>query len=466
MRIVLLAFLRFPAFHGPNMTAHHPPHHPLFSDPNLGSESWWLKIENEKTPLFHTQGEKAYAIFVWKIQDPHDQVWIDVYCQSLLMQHPWQAFKRINETNIAYYEIELKNVFSSSYVIVEEPHTDHNVLKNRTWWINQLEQNSRIDPYNTQLPYQSSRGHWVNQFHFKNPENGLKKQNIKNQNIKNIQRLNHSLHDVIQEQKTPLFSYQITYKNYAIQILSNKVQSDSIGCHSLMIFLDGQLWLQPAMGIHHLLAESVDHSTKTYCYAFLSSDAQNRNIDYGCNYGFSHMLVTQIIPHIQQCCGFDQIDQTTLIGQSLGGLCALYTQLHFADVISKVIAQSASLWWQDFSLANLISDQESSPDPSLHFDNFSSYWLNQISSLPLMKLSSQNRQPISILLSAGTLEDSIQHDLSLFVQQFNACNSDPLKEKIQLHYQKFNGAHDPVHWREELISILKEQISPREFGIY
>lgn len=460
---------------GMKMTPQPLPNHPIFEFKSLGTSDWWQQLNRYGTPLLTVQDQQVNCIFIWQKKQANAQVWIDVYCQSAQKSSPWQAMQCIAGTDIAFYQVSLSAETTTSYVMLETTVTypAHAApMQQRAWWRQQLV-NAGIDPHNPEPSYQSSLLHWINQVH-------LPLRLLQQTHDASTPSPQHS--DIKQNDIEKLYVEQnMTWQSQALQRdypLTVYLPLEKTRIAQWIVLLDGQIWHQHALGLNATFNEyfqilASQNSNCTTAILLLHSSVERRVIDYGCHYAFSHALAHDLVIDVQQQLQIQQatlqqnaqIDfasdhQLLLAGQSLSGLCALYSQLHFPEKIHSVIAQSPSLWWHDF--------QHSQPKPaapscstlprSKSIQHFNDYWFEHCAQPQASDCSTKiSTGARKILLSAGRyetdmLQDSIQFN-QLF-QQFAAKQIEVTAPRDELDFQTFCGGHDPVSWGQHLSTLL------------
>jgi enterochelin esterase family protein len=169
-------------------------------------------------------------------------------------------------------------------------------------------------------------------------------------------------------------------------------------------------------------------------YAFVHSvSGEQRQQDYGCRDLFSQSLLYELTEQLIQKYPSISHQNITLCGQSLGGLCALYSAMLYPAIFQNLILQSGSYWWSDFSKSTLAKD---------HVGNLLEFIKHRPNTLS---------QKTQIYISAGFYETDMQEDSFQLYQQLQAFN--------QVSFHRFVGGHDPVNWRSDLIKALQVFLS-------
>lgn len=118
---------------------------------------------------------------------------------------------------------------------------------------------------------------------------------------------------------------------------------------SLAVLFDGEVWagsLPVRATFDNLTAASLIAPTLVVMVGSVEPGLRSREL--ACHRPFVSMLTDELVPWIEQ--RFDIAEdraRRTVVGQSLGGLSALYTGLVAPASFGAVIAQSASCWWRN-----------------------------------------------------------------------------------------------------------------------
>lgn len=129
--------------------------------------------------------------------------------------------------------------------------------------------------------------------------------------------------------------------------------ADAPGGRDLVIVLDGDVWarqLPLAPTFDNLLADGAIGPAAVVLVEADDEDARWR--DYTASPAFGAFVLEQLLPWARQEAPDVAPDprRTTLVGQSLGGLCALWLATGAPSLIGNAVAQSPSVWWRDEEL--------------------------------------------------------------------------------------------------------------------
>lgn len=392
------------------------PLHPLFQQINVGSEVWWNTVKKLGSPLVNLQKNKALCTFIWRSSELKESlfVYIDIYSQSPSIYQKWNRFSRIAGTDVYFFEIELPLAWAGSYVVVtaseEAPETDCAATR-RAWWQTQLKQSAQIDPFNQHRFYTGHLARYINQIQLESTK---------------------FLIDDYPITKTFQWSSRLCQQDYLVDIfISHQSTQEDL---PLIILLDGQLWSRELSIIPEIQHLTDSNKIRPAVYVFVHSlNSQQRQQDYGCHDAFSQALVYELIETLLKEYSFISKTDITLCGQSLGGLCTLHSALLFPTIFTSLILQSGSYWWSDFS--NSILGQK-------HKGNILEL---------LQNLTDQLSKTTRIYISAGTYETDMRDDALQFYQQLQSFN--------QVSFHTFQGGHDAVNWRTDLLKALQKTLS-------
>lgn len=208
--------------------------------------------------------------------------------------------------------------------------------------------------------------------------------------------------------------------------------------YPLLVFFDGDAYLE-YMSAANIL-DNLVHAKKIppVMALFISNPPPNpvtRHRDFACNPDYAHYIANELIPWAQANFCISQLpSDTTVIGVSLGGLCALFMGLHHADKIGKVISQSGAFWWR----------------PN---DAIEDGWLMKVAAyLP--------KRDVKIYLDIGLLETALTFNQGASMLSGNRHMRDVLTAKgYDLTYVEYAGGHDYICWQQTLPAALVSSIT-------
>ncbi|GAB77466.1 enterochelin esterase [Austwickia chelonae] len=110
-----------------------------------------------------------------------------------------------------------------------------------------------------------------------------------------------------------------------------------------VLLLDGDDWLHlhPAMTAVDSAVAAGEMPPVTLVFV----PAKDRGTELGCRPDLWEAVRDELLPLISQTDTPAELDRITVVGQSLGGLSALYAALEFPDLVSRVACQSGAFWW-------------------------------------------------------------------------------------------------------------------------
>ncbi|MDQ9021269.1 alpha/beta hydrolase-fold protein [Acinetobacter sichuanensis] len=434
------------------------PTHSLLNQENVGSSTWWEQIKLYSNPLITHHNGNSRCSFIWKKKGNKNNILIDIYSQTPSIYQQWNLFHQLEGTDVCVYEIDLPQDWFGSYVIVETeddpPMTNEAVLR-RKWWMSQLQHFAQADPLSAHPRYSGQIACVINQLHL-NPHTPSK-----------VEKLN----NLPEVQSKTWFSHRLKTQ-YQIDFFSTaSLHHQQNQPHSLpvLLFLDGQIWSEQLPLLPFITDRTASQSIFPATFVFIHSDAAKRQHDYGCHDDFSHALVTELLPWLQQ---FDlRIDtqQTSIIGQSLGGLCAIHSSLLYPNFFQHVVAQSGSYWWSDLKNSPFLQSRHHQylVNPLTKANEKSQKYLNFISKQTsqqnlffrhcLHNSMSMTWTPTQFHISAGHCETDmygLSQQLDLHLKQNGSHSS----------FHRYYGGHDPVNWHKDLLQTLNNILSSKHLS--
>lgn len=115
----------------------------------------------------------------------------------------------------------------------------------------------------------------------------------------------------------------------------------------LALLLDGQFWAQSMPVWPALAALTREGRLPPAVYVLVDAiDNAHRSVELPCNTDFWLALQEELLPQVHQLAPFsDRPEHTVVVGQSFGGLAALFAGLHWPRRFGCVLSQSGSFWW-------------------------------------------------------------------------------------------------------------------------
>ncbi|MFK8850679.1 enterochelin esterase [Streptomyces sp. Ac-502] len=200
----------------------------------------------------------------------------------------------------------------------------------------------------------------------------------------------------------------------------------------VLVLLDGEMW-QPGLDVATALDNLVADGRIPPLVALLpeSLGADTRWAEMTCDPRFTGFLTDELLPWAAADLPLTADPARTVVaGQSLGGLTAAYAAVSAPDRFGCVLAQSGSFWWPNGPGAQ---------------------WLTG-------RIAESARLPVRFRLSAGEQE--------WVALPANRRLRDTLAAKgyTDAVYREFNGGHDYLCWRSELVEGLCDLLGPGTDG--
>jgi enterochelin esterase-like enzyme len=111
----------------------------------------------------------------------------------------------------------------------------------------------------------------------------------------------------------------------------------------VVLLLDGDDWLYLHPATAAFDSAAANGAMPPVTLVFLP--AKDRRAEFGCRPELWEAVRDELLPLVTGSGVPADLDRMVVVGQSLGGLSALYAALEFPGLVSRVACQSASLWW-------------------------------------------------------------------------------------------------------------------------
>lgn len=379
--------------------------HPIFQDSVLGTDAWWKKIEHMGTPLFIREQEKTKVIFIIR-QLHYSYYFIDVYSHTLHVSKQLTKLENIQGTDIFIWETYLPHDWLGTYCIVgANEQQPPNGLTLRAWWIQLLTTQCVYDSFNTHYYQSGFRRNYI--------------LNLSSQLLPKNLTKTHVL-------KPFRWTSKLTQKTRKIWIYDARIPEETT-CQLVLLF-DGEIWANQLSIVPKIQQWKEENSIQSSIFIFIDQiDQHHRYEDLGINLDFITSIFEELLPIVHKKMNLYQPSFCTVVGESLGGLSALYSAIKYPKSINQVIALSSSLWWQQI-------------EQSI-YPNFITYF---------KKNSFRLNPNLKIHLLAGSLETDMRLDAEQFFYE--------MKDKIHVKYTTFYGGHDWVCWYVALIDGIYKQL--------
>ncbi|MBM6549481.1 enterochelin esterase [Marinomonas ostreistagni] len=400
-------------------------------DHNIGSDEWWIRLAEQGMP-FQTLLASKYARvdFCWR--DP-DGVSSDV--QSVLLEvngitshRTWEpvSLNRIEGTDVWHGMLVMPADWRASYRFIPltqyqspiygKQHSDGSSASQRRWYMSII-QNSCHDPLNP-LPLINECKSALHGLAAK-PELGF--QDWEKGSF---------VRDDGQIQAWQWFSKRLS-NTRAIQYLDTAPAD--LGKKRVVLLLDGQKW-GGASGLPTVLKQLTnDNVLASAHYLFIDSISDEvRSHELACSTSFWQAIFEELIPALRSQFPIPVLAANTLVaGQSLGGLSAAFAGLYWPQLVCQIISLSGSFWWPN---------------------GRPGFWpeSGSTSLFERLNLGEVSAQHLQAYFSVGNGELDMHADNDQIVAA--------MREEASVVYEQFQGGHDWLSWRSELINGLKHLI--------
>ncbi len=397
-----------------------------FSHHVIGSHEWWCDVQQSGTPLVNTlDPQHSEVTFLWR--DPNGaesaitHVYIDVYSHT---PHPTQAqisLTRIPSTDVWYWQTQLANDWLGSYYLMpatadQSIPTELERGEIRQRWIQLMSVSAQADPLNLHPSHDNG--------------NGIRLSPIAlSQAIAPVFQTAEANADQTRLLASTWRSEQLG-KVRRIWLYHTADDTDDAKPLPLVILLDGHYWATHLPLFGHLDQLTRQGDLPPAVYLFLDSiNASERTEALACNASFWQALISELLPDIGLYYNLDECPHRHIVvGQSLGGLSALYAISHWPEVFASAICQSGSFWWPDVS---------SEPGTGALFQHIKQH---------------TTPYPLQVMLEAGCYENDM-------LAQTQSMTKTLMEAGHHAHFQEFRGGHDWLCWREGLLRSLKKMLS-------
>ncbi|WP_159653253.1 enterochelin esterase [Vibrio atypicus] len=409
---------------------------------SIGDDKWWQTVESEGTPLIvHSQGDYAEVIFLWRSAWPLagesiKEVYIDI--NGVTDHHRFDRAKltNIEQTDVWFYRTNIKRTWRAGYsfmpvtaeLVQPEYSGSHEEKKaQHRQWLRQVFPLSCRDELNQNNLSGCDWGETKSPLCMQDAQPQDEWQTFDQQTGESI-----SQPDLTLKWSSDLLN---TTRDIWLFCTASSVSQCSL---PVVFVLDGRFWSQ-SMPIYDALSNATNGQRLPEALYVLIDEVngQQRNDELGCNPKFWQALSDELIPLVSNYFSITQDpQQTAVVGQSLGGLSAMYAVLNWPERFGLAVSQSGSFWWPDFSIIKPPSEYIAPETTSL---------LSDMSQRVHSGLGSTSQ--LKIYMEVGSGED-IMVDLSqdLF-QQLST-------QQHQIKYRVFDGGHERLCWRGGIIDGL------------
>jgi len=150
-----------------------------------------------------------------------------------------------------------------------------------------------------------------------------------------------------------------------------------------------------------------------------------------CNPDFGKFLCEELLPWLSEEFNVDRELPHALVGLSLTGLAAAHAGLQHPAILSRVLCQSGSFWWQD------------------------SWLIGEVLRLPASETA------ISLSVGLRETDENVDHGDGLFQKESQLSANRRLRDALtskgyRNSYREFDGGHDIVSFRQDLPEVLRQ----------
>ncbi|WP_261603292.1 enterochelin esterase [Photobacterium sp. TY1-4] len=408
----------------------------------VGDEQWWEEIHSEGTPLMiAVEAEYTEVIFLWReprtyIENSIKEVYIDI--NGVTDHHSFDMAKltRLEGTDVWFYVDKLKNTWRGGYSFIPvtfqqvQPKYTGSAETQRTQhrqWLRTIFPLSCGDEFSRQHLSHCEWGKNKTPLHMPNAQSQSEWRNF---DELSGQSRTHA--DLILRWHSKLLNGTRKLWLYSTSLSTTRHDLP------LVLILDGRFWSQ-SLPIYDALSQATQNGTLPEAIYVLIDEVNGhqRSEELSCNPTFWQAVMTELLPLVSDYFPVTQDPkQTAIVGQSLGGLAAMYAALHWPERFGAVVCQSGSFWWPDFSLVK---------PPSEYSPPHTSDLLSEMSRQVHGGLGANAR--LNLFLEVGSGED-IMIDLS------RDMSNQLASQQHRIQFRVFDGGHERLCWRGGIIDGL------------
>lgn len=414
----------------------------LLSSSDIGSEQWWSEVIEIGAPILEENTEhQAEVLFLWR--DPQGteqrsttyQVLIDI--NGITDHHSYQpeSLSRVKGTDVWYWSTLLDKNWHGSYSLIpisseNLPPAFENAQQQRQWWCS-VYTKAIADPLNKLKIFTHKPSLSFSALHMPHAPKQIAWHKIQ-QLASSPFLLNWQSLQLGNNRRVWLYQTSEQETRSEIKSKGNNQSLDS--SRPLIILLDGQIWAEsmPVFAALDLLTKQNQLPSAIWLFIDVINSTF-RQQELPCNRQFWSAVQTELLPLIQHYVQFsDKPEHTVIVGQSYGGLSALYAGLFWPERFGCVVSQSGSFWWPHTEMVNSVTPP----------DSMKMGWLTQ----HVIK-QGKCRHPLKIFQEAGRYEPDILYvneQMKVALEKAGHC----------VNYHVFNGGHDVLCWRGGLIEGL------------
>jgi enterochelin esterase family protein len=415
---------------------------------DVGSDRWWRRVVVEGCPVVSAIGNnRARVLFLWR--DPEGdaassqtrRVYIDI-C-SVTDHHIGNpvSLERIAGTDVWRWSFEVEADWRGSYCLI--PVGDEGVSPSeagasgevgmRDWWRSALHL-AQADPLNPNRCHAGLRGQPLSAAHLPQaPFQAAWRDVDRKSRVADPSRLHQ-----LEWTSARLGNSRRVW----IYRTGGPVEESEL---PLVLLLDGQYWAEAMPVFSALDIDTQAGLLPPSVYVLVDSlDADRRMRELACNESFIEAVQQELLLTAARLapCSRDP-SRTVIVGQSLGGLAALFAGLRSPERFGCVLSQSGSFWWPG-AYASGGSRPPLSDAGGEAGDMFAG----------LIKSSSVGSSRLRVVLEAGSFEKVIRPASERIHRALIGAGHD-------VHYRVYSGGHDPLCWRGGLLDGLSTLLAER-----
>ena len=432
---------------------------------NVGHADWWSKISALGTPLVQQFGEKCQVTFLWRDLEGNENVssthmvYVELNCLTDHHLKP-QEMTRISGTDVWHWQTLISSDWHGTYFFIPitvdnlaashllkhsgmntDNETRHRKENHRRWWRDILAL-AVADSFNNfspkhcfwggnrsllYLPYAKRSKAWQAW-----DASEILQSPPTNKACQSLRTLNWT--STLLQNSRPIWLFETKSSNV-----------ESSADKPLVLFLDGENWaeIMPLFSVLQMLPD--EHCLIPAIYVFIGNvSKQQRPADLGCNPLFWQAINNELFSKIDNW--FDgrvSPHQHCVVGQSLGGLAAMFAGLSRPDMFNNVICQSGSFWWPvPLLMSQWMNDEHVAKERE-------NGWLT--TQVLTHKVANKSANIVMQIGSEETRLNALNHH---FYQSLVSSGH-------QVTLTEYRGGHDQVCWREGLIKGLQEWLKPK-----
>ncbi|TCQ05371.1 enterochelin esterase family protein [Rhizobium sp. PP-F2F-G36] len=425
----------------------------LLGAPDRGDAEWWRRVEAGPAPLIEPVADGAACVtFLWRDgqgcerTSPIERVYADV--NSVTDHHSFtpQSLERIGGTDIWFWQVELPMDWRGTYgfipadaarrppAVPSDPHAKDRLQ--RAWWCSILPL-AIADPLNPLTAHTLGRRIPVSPMHLPDaPNYDLW------HGIDSGRPLPTGARDLIEIEWVS--RVQNKRRKIWIYITGDEQRVVPADGYALVLLLDGSNWVEQTP-IHPVLdLETASGRLPPAVYVFIDAiDGDNRNEDLPCNPAFWQAVRDELLPLVADIAPVTADPaRSAVIGQSYGGLAAVYAGFCMPDRFGLILSQSGSFWWPNFDALRSSQNQAERRDAAR-----TGWLMKQVEAgIPIPGTPPGNR--LRVFMEVGRREDDM-------IDASDAMDAALGQAGHDVFYRQFEGGHDGLCWRNGLIDGLR-----------